>query len=282
VSIILPRRQIATRAVPRTCVRTGPHVESSVASSRAAASRTLCDLCDRHREPERMSFGAPEQNGRAFTFRDRTGSAHPANRRHEGCSSALESASDLVCCTAAGAARSGRRTASGTTARKILLEEHVRYRPLPKHPSVRLSALGFGCMRLPIVGGDYTAIDEDAACRLVRQAIDAGVNVVDTAYPYHGGESESFLGRALKDEYRARTYVATKAPTFLVRSATDWERFLDEQLRKLETRRCSTRATAPAGRTARCSSAAGTAGTPAWNAGTATRNVRRRSRFQTS
>jgi uncharacterized protein len=124
--------------------------------------------------------------------------------------------------------------ASGTTGRGITLEEHVRYRPLPKHPSVRLSALGFGCMRLPVVGGDYRAIDEDAACKLVRQAIDAGVNLVDTAYPYHGGESESFLGRALKSGYRNRTYVATKAPTFLVSSAADWERFLEEQLRKLD------------------------------------------------
>jgi uncharacterized protein len=145
----------------------------------------------------------------------------------------LGNSGDLVCCEAA--------TPTGTGPARIrshglhsVLEEQVQYRPLPKHPSVRLSTLGFGCMRLPVVGGDYRVIDEDQACKLVRRAIDAGVNYVDTAYPYHGGESESFLGRALRDGYRSRTYVATKAPTFLVSSAADWERFLEEQLRKLD------------------------------------------------
>jgi uncharacterized protein len=111
----------------------------------------------------------------------------------------------------------------------------VQYRSFPKVPGVEISILGFGCMRLPTVGGDLAKIDEEAATRLVRDAIAAGVNYVDTAYPYHGGQSEVFLGRALKDGYRARVHLATKLPTWLVNNASDWERLLDEQLKKLDT-----------------------------------------------
>jgi len=90
-------------------------------------------------------------------------------------------------------------------------------------------------MRLPTIGGDPAKIDEDAATRLLREAIDAGVNYVDSAYPYHGGQSEPFLGRALQDGYQARVHVATKLPTWLVKSEDDWERLLDEQLKRLGT-----------------------------------------------
>jgi predicted aldo/keto reductase-like oxidoreductase len=111
----------------------------------------------------------------------------------------------------------------------------MKYRTFPRIPGVEVSVLGFGCMRLPVVGGDMRVIDEEPARALLRRAIDAGVNYVDTAYPYHGGESEPFVGRALRDGYRDRVQLATKLPVWLVNAESDWERLLDEQLKKLGT-----------------------------------------------
>ena len=99
----------------------------------------------------------------------------------------------------------------------------------------RPSALGFGAMRLPTVGGDHAQIDEPLATRMIHTAIDRGVNYVDTAWPYHGEQSEPFLGRCLRGGYRAKIRIATKLPSWLVEKPGDFDTFLDEQRRRLET-----------------------------------------------
>ena len=96
------------------------------------------------------------------------------------------------------------------------------------------SVLGFGIMRMPVIGEDRSAIDEAEGAAMVRHAIDQGVNYIDTAYPYHGGASEPFVGRALRDGYRERVRVATKLPCWLVQSAADFDKYLDEQLERLQ------------------------------------------------
>ncbi|MDW5550249.1 aldo/keto reductase [Methanosarcina sp.] len=106
------------------------------------------------------------------------------------------------------------------------------YRKVPENED-KLSVLGFGCMRLPIK--EDGTIDEKRATKQVRYAIDHGVNYIDTAWPYHMGENEPFLGHALADGYREKVKLATKLPSWLIKSREDMDSFLNAQLKRLNT-----------------------------------------------
>jgi len=99
-----------------------------------------------------------------------------------------------------------------------------------------VSALGFGCMRLPTNDrrGMLTAdVNEAEAIAMIRHAIDSGVNYVDTAYTYHMGASEKVLGKALKGGYRDKVKLVTKSPTWALVVPGDYDRYLGEQLERL-------------------------------------------------
>lgn len=106
------------------------------------------------------------------------------------------------------------------------------YRKMPRTGD-EVSILGFGCMRFPL--DDEGGIDEPRATAMLRSAIERGVNYVDTAWGYHGGESEPVVGRALEGGWRDRVLLATKLPSWLVEKPSDMDSFLDEQLKRLRT-----------------------------------------------
>ena len=95
---------------------------------------------------------------------------------------------------------------------------------------VKVSALGYGCMRFPTK--DKEIIEEEAIAA-VRHAIDEGVNYVDTAFGYHGGKSEVVLGKALRDGYREKVYLADKMPVWMIEKEEDFERLFNTQLERL-------------------------------------------------
>jgi len=97
------------------------------------------------------------------------------------------------------------------------------------------SVLGFGAMRLPVTENDPGHIDEPEAIKMIHHAIDHGVNYIDTAYTYHEKQGEIAVGKALQNGYREKVKLATKLPSWLVATPDDFDRFLDEQLEKLQT-----------------------------------------------
>ena len=117
----------------------------------------------------------------------------------------------------------------------------MRYRKMGK-TNLDVSILGFGAMRLPMVGSPgglagfdpNIPIDEPEALKMVQHALEQGVNYYDTAYGYHGGKSETFMGKALKP-YRTKVLLATKLPVWNIEKPEDFQRIFDEQLKKLDT-----------------------------------------------
>lgn len=111
----------------------------------------------------------------------------------------------------------------------------MQYRTIGRREE-KVSLFGMGCMRLPLIdNNDPTAFDRDQVIRMVHRAIDGGVNYFDTAYVYHGEASEAMLGDALADGKRKLVNVATKLPVWKVEKYEDMERFLDVQLKRLNT-----------------------------------------------
>ncbi|MFH0766840.1 MAG: aldo/keto reductase [Bacillota bacterium] len=96
------------------------------------------------------------------------------------------------------------------------------------------SLLGFGCMRLPTLYKDRPDIDEVLAQSMIDYAYEHGVTYYDTAYPYHQGLSEIFIGKALKKYPRNSFYLASKMPSWLIKSPEDAERIFNEQLKKCQ------------------------------------------------
>lgn len=108
----------------------------------------------------------------------------------------------------------------------------MQYRINPKNGK-KQSLLGFGTMRLPL-NADGTP-NEEESIRLIRYAIDHGVNYIDTAYTYHDGLSEVVTGKALQDGYREKVFLADKMATWMVKKEGSQEALFETQLRRCNT-----------------------------------------------
>ena len=99
---------------------------------------------------------------------------------------------------------------------------------------IKLSALGMGSMRLPVVDGDDSRIDEKKAEEMVAFAMENGVNYYDTAWGYHGGNSELVMGKALKNYPRDSFYLASKFPGYDLSNMDKVEEIFEKQLEKCQ------------------------------------------------
>ena len=110
----------------------------------------------------------------------------------------------------------------------------MQYRSFGKL-GITASAFGLGCMRFNGAPSGDCACDEEKAISLIRRAIDGGVTYIDTAYVYLNKTSEIALGKALKDGYRDKVYIATKIPPETVENRAEMEAIFAEELKKLQT-----------------------------------------------
>jgi predicted aldo/keto reductase-like oxidoreductase len=115
----------------------------------------------------------------------------------------------------------------------------MKYRTLGAS-GIRVPALGFGCMRLPMLTGRKNskrrcAVDVPEAVRMMHYAFEHGVNYFDSAYGYHMGWSEVVLGKGLAGLRREKVMVTTKLPVWLAKKPADFKRLLSTQLRRLRT-----------------------------------------------
>ncbi len=111
---------------------------------------------------------------------------------------------------------------------KYKLMENINYSP---------SLLGFGCMRFPTIKNEEgkRVIDFNQTKEMIAYALKNGVTYIDTAYPYHGGESERVVGEIMKDYDRSSFTLATKLPMWALEKEEDIEKIFNEQLTKLQT-----------------------------------------------
>ena len=108
----------------------------------------------------------------------------------------------------------------------------MQYRTFKKI-NEKTSLLGMGCMRLPVDSND--TVKEEEAIRIIRDAIDGGVNYVDTAFPYHSGQSEKIVGKALKDGYREKVLLADKMPIWIAKDEEGMRKIFQKQMDRLDT-----------------------------------------------
>ncbi len=99
----------------------------------------------------------------------------------------------------------------------------------------KLSALGLGCMRLPCIEGENSKIDMDASAKMVKYAMENGINYFDTAWGYHSGMSEPVMGEILSAYPRDSFYLATKFPGYDVSNMDKVEEIFEKQLKRLRT-----------------------------------------------
>ena len=123
-----------------------------------------------------------------------------------------------------------RNRRSGSPRTGCCIHATMEYRNWNKN-DLRTSLLGFGCMRFPTLADG--SIDEPRAAALLNTAKAAGVNYFDTAYPYHNGQSEPFVGRVIAGWPRSSFYLATKMPLWNCKSLADAQRIFEAQFERL-------------------------------------------------